>query len=138
MKKQLLLLIMILVPMMASAHYDAVNIDGIYYNIYNYPNIPGENHAEVIKNPDLYTGNVVIPSRVAFGGESYDVTDIDESAFRGCTGLTSVTIGSYVTIITSGAFKGCTGLTSVTLNSNAIVSKAYTESYNLKSIFGDQ
>ena len=34
MKKQLLLLIMILVPMMASAHYDAVNIDGIYYNIY--------------------------------------------------------------------------------------------------------
>ena len=127
---------MTLLPIVANANRYNVNIDGIYYNLYD---INLNNHfAEVIKNPDLYTGNVVIPSRVAFGGEGYYVTDIDESAFRGCTGLTSVTIGSYVTIIGSGAFKGCTSLTTVTLSSNAIVSKAYSESYNLKSIFGDQ
>ena len=43
------------------------------------------------------------------------VTSIDYSAFRGCTGLTSVTIGNSVTSIGGCAFYGCTGLTSVTI-----------------------
>ena len=43
------------------------------------------------------------------------VKSIGESAFRGCTGLSSVTIGNGVTSIGWGAFSGCTGLTSVTI-----------------------
>ena len=43
------------------------------------------------------------------------VTEIGNSAFSGCTGLTSVTIGNGVTSIGSDAFYGCTGLTSVTI-----------------------
>ena len=43
------------------------------------------------------------------------VTSIGRSAFYGCTGLTSVTIGNSVTSIGDCAFDGCKGLTSVTI-----------------------
>lgn len=49
-------------------------------------------------------GDVVIPE---------GVTEICESAFSCCTGLTSVTIPGSVTRIGEFAFRGCTGLTSV-------------------------
>ncbi len=43
---------------------------------------------------------------------------IDSSAFRGCSGLTSVTIGNSVTSIGSYAFEYCSGLTSVTIGNS--------------------
>ncbi len=43
------------------------------------------------------------------------MTSIGSSAFRDCTGLTSVTIGNSVTSIGSSAFRYCTGLTSITI-----------------------
>ena len=42
-------------------------------------------------------------------------TSILNSAFEGCSGLTSVTIPDSVTSIGSSAFMGCSGLTSVTI-----------------------
>ena len=42
------------------------------------------------------------------------VTSIGQSAFRGCSGLTSVVIPSRVTSIGKWAFFGCSGLTSIT------------------------
>ncbi len=47
-----------------------------------------------------------------------DPTSIGQSAFSGCTGLTSVTIPSSVTSIGQSAFQGCTGMTSVTIPSS--------------------
>ncbi len=44
------------------------------------------------------------------------VTSIDSYAFYRCTGLTSVTIGNSVTSINSSTFEGCTGLTSITVS----------------------
>ena len=40
---------------------------------------------------------------------------IADSAFYGCTGLTSITIPGSVTSIGNSAFSGCTGLTSITI-----------------------
>ena len=51
-------------------------------------------------------------------GTHYQVTSIGESAFWGCSGLTSVEIPSSVTSIGYGAFCGCRGLTSVVIPSS--------------------
>jgi len=45
-------------------------------------------------------------------------TSIGDSAFYGCTGLTSVTIPSSITTIQYESFRGCTGLTSITIPSS--------------------
>jgi len=60
MKKQLLLFVMILLPLVASA--DAVEIDGIYYNL-----ITKAKGAEVTSNPDKYSGDIVLPQEVKAG-----------------------------------------------------------------------
>ena len=46
------------------------------------------------------------------------VMSITDSAFNGCSGLTSVTIPDSVTSIGSSAFSGCSGLTSMTIPSS--------------------
>lgn len=113
------------------------------------------------------TGNLEIPPYVVNGIISYTVKFIGTDAFRGCTGLTSVSTPSSTYQIGSGAFSGCTGLTSVgisegveyiisdafsncphlttvNINSSALVSSSYsyntsTNDYdNLKKIFGNQ
>ena len=66
------------------------------------------------------------------------VTSIGKEAFFNCRSLTSVTIGNSVTSIGDDAFWNCSSLTSVTINSNAIMSKTYSGSQNLKNVFGAQ
>ena len=62
-----------------------------------------------------YSGSVTIPSTVEYNNKTYSVTRIGTSAFRDCTGLTSVTIPSSVTTIDDYAFQGCSNLTSLDL-----------------------
>ena len=73
---------------------------------------------------DEYTGDVVIPATVTYGGNTYSVTSIEVEAFAGCSGLTSITIPNSVTSIGSHAFYGCSGLTSVTIP-NSVTSIGY-------------
>lgn len=128
MKKQLLLLVMMLLPMVASVNvfaYDIAveNADGvkIYYNYIN-----NGNELEVTylhgpsssNNSSAYQGNVVIPEEVTFMSRTRSVTSIGNYAFSDCYFLTSVTIGNSVTSISNGAFSGCSGLTSVTIGNS--------------------
>ncbi len=130
MKRHLLLLIVALFPLFASA-YDA-KIDGIYYNF-------SGNEAEVTYlyyNTSDYSGTIVIPQSVTFKGKTYSVTSIGEYAFNKCSGLTSITIPESVTSIGDCAFSGCTSLTSITLGSGvtSIGSSAFSNCSSLTSI----
>ena len=64
------------------------------------------------------------------------VTSIGYSAFEGCSGLTSLSIPSSVTLIESGAFRGCSGLTSLTIPSSvtSIGSGAFEDCTGLTSL----
>ena len=46
------------------------------------------------------------------------VTHIGNSAFKGCTGLTEITLPTSICGIGDSAFDGCTGLTEITISSN--------------------
>ena len=64
------------------------------------------------------------------------VTSIGDSAFHGCSGLTSVTMGNCVTEIGKHAFKNCSSLTSVTMpDSVTLISEgAFYDCENLTDI----
>ena len=71
-------------------------------------------------------GELVLPSRFNKStGWSYAVTAIGSSAFRNCTGLTSITIPNSVTSIGKEAFQGCTGLTSITIPNSVTAISEY-------------
>lgn len=62
------------------------------------------------------TGDVVIPSEVIDSdGVKHKITSIGDSAFMGCSGLTSINIPDGVTSIGYSAFNGCTSLTSTNI-----------------------
>ena len=100
MKKQLLLLVLVMLPLVASA--DAVEINGIYYNLNTDDKV-----AEVTRNPDKYAGNIVIPGSFNYDNVAYSVTSIGDYAFYNCSSLASVTIPNSVTSIGIFAFSGC-------------------------------
>ena len=108
MKQTILSFLLALLPLAASA--DAVEINGIYYNL-----IPKGNAAEVTSNPNKYSGTVVIPETVTYNDVTYSVTNIGNDAFYGCNGLTSITIPNSVTCIGDYAFERCSSLTNITI-----------------------
>ena len=110
MKQTFLSILLMLLPMMASA--DAVEIDGIWYNL-----VPKAKEAEVTSNPNgsKYSGSIEIPASVTYNDIKYSVTSIGESSFWQNSDLTSVTIPNNVTSIGDHAFQYCSGLTSVTI-----------------------
>lgn len=67
------------------------------------------------QNPDLISGDLLIPSVVKYHRVEYAVNTISASAFKGCKDLKSVTISPGVRIIRADAFSGCSSLSSITI-----------------------
>ena len=112
------LILSVIFSISASA-YD-VEVDGIYYNLISKGNV-----AEVTTGDKNYSGDITIPSSIKVNDVDYAVTSIGISAFRTCSGLTSVTIPNSVTSIGSEAFDGCRGLTSVTIPNSVTSIEAF-------------
>ena len=94
MKRQLLLLAILLMPLMAMA--DAVEIDGIYYNLNE-----TDKTAEITECPYyyvLYSGDFVIPESITYNEIIYNVTSIGKYAFMH-TNLENINIPAGVTYI---------------------------------------
>ena len=141
MKKLCLLLVMILLPLVTSAHeFEVQNADGvtIYYNYIN----DGTELAVTFRGSSYndysneYTGNIVIPEEVTYMNMTRKVTSIGDRAFYDCSGLTSVTIPNSVTRIGDDAFDYCYRLTSITIPNSveSIGDWAFGYCYRLTSI----
>ena len=92
-----------------------IEINGIYYSLDT-----DNKTAEVISNPNKYSGDVNIPESVTYNSKTYKVTSIGDRAFYGCSGLTSIVIPNTVTCIDDRAFSLCSGLTSVNIPNGVI------------------
>ena len=66
------------------------------------------------------------------------VTSIRRSAFNSCTSLTSITIPNSVTTIGNKAFAGCTGLTEITIPDSVIKLEGQTSYRNYDNNNGEQ
>ena len=118
--KRLLLFLSALMLSIAALWAHDVEIGGIYYNLYESDKVAEVtyygNYYESVHNE--YSGSVTIPETITYNSEIYSVTSIGSSAFRYCSGLTSVTIPNSVTSIGDDAFSSCSGLTEILFSSN--------------------
>ena len=81
---------------------------------------------------------ITLPTTVKIGGKARKVTKISANAFKGCTKLTTVTIGKNVTSIGAGAFSGCKNLTKVVIGAGvkSIGKNAFLNCVKLKTVSG--
>lgn len=106
----LFLLQLLLFPLFSFAESTDVEVDGIFYTIYS------DGEAVVIRNPNEYSGDIVIPEKFSYKGKPYKVACIGKNAFRSCYNLTSVIMPNSVIRIEEDAFSCCGNLRNVTLS----------------------
>ena len=137
MKKHLLLLIMMLLPIVASADDSGSCGDNVTYTY-----IESTKTLIISGTGDMYHLN---PSYTPWNSYKTSiqtliiesgVTSIGNNAFDGCDGVTSITIPNSVTYIGGHAFDSCSGLTSVTIPNSvtSIGDCAFLGCYRLESI----
>jgi len=113
MKKQLLLLVVMLLPLVASAHdIEVKNADGktIYYNwIKDHTELEvtyGGSSKPYYSGDGVYTGSLSVPETVTYNGNKYPVTRIGDYAFYQSKNLTSVSLPQDLIDIGRSAFFG--------------------------------
>ena len=86
--------------------YSGVQIDGMYYNLWDYYDHYVNNvyttdyyYAEVTSNPNKYSAKVVVPASVEYNGQTYNVKAVGYEAFEDCSNLTSVTLPEGITVV---------------------------------------
>lgn len=115
----------------ASTYAYDFEVDGIFYNYISQQNNTVEvTYKDIFSNnADTYSNSVTVPSKVTYGGNTYNVISIGSSAFGYCSQLTSVTLPQSVTKIGSSAFYQCTGLQDINIPNSVTEIGAYAFQY---------
>ena len=134
MKKHLLSLLVLLLTTLSTHAFQSGDL---YYSIRT---DAAEVVAQDYGSENNYKGltTATIPISVSYNGTRYYVGWIGGGAFCQCTSLTSVNIayGSRTWVIEENAFKGCTGLTTISFGDavRQIGKNAFTDCSSLSSI----
>lgn len=108
--KKIIVLLVMFVSCVSAFAFD-VEIDGIYYNEKSSLGRKVKVTAPPVGKE--YKGEVVIPDVIDVEGATWKVAEIEENAFKGCSEITSVSLGANVELVGKNAFLGCKGLKSV-------------------------
>ena len=130
MKKIFLLLWFVLLGLSEIQAYQFEK-NGIYYDIVN-------GKAVVVSGGSvMYSGDVVIPETVEFGGQHYVVDSIGEWAFNACSGVMSVKLPEKLRVIGRLAFVDCYGLTSISFPASlkVIGDGAFSTCNSIKDVY---
>ena len=124
MKKKVLLLITLFLPVMACAQ---ICVDGIYYDRTD------DGNYKVIKNPNGYDEEVTIPSFV----NGIKVTEIDDEAFFNNLQVSVVNLPITIEKIGVRAFSACENIYSIEIPENVkrIDAYAFGSNPNLRDIY---
>ena len=116
MKKIMFVLLSILMPLLANGAPTTFQVGGI-----NYETLEEDNQAvKVTYGSTKYSGDIVIPATVTYGGKTYSVKKIGQGTFWECTGLKSIVLPEGLEAIENSSFYKCTGLKSITFPSTLI------------------
>lgn len=114
MKKSLLLFVLTLLPIAASAQCNVV-INDIWYMLSDDERTAQVYNLDYLWSPvKTYTGDIVIPPTVEYQGITYTVTSLGHWAFWDSE-ITSISIPNTVKHIENDAFQGCNKLTTLTI-----------------------
>lgn len=133
MKKELLLLVMILSSIVSSAYdFSVTDAEGKTF----YFNKLWDNDVAIVKGDIQYAGEVVIPEKVEYEEVIYSVVQIEGKAFMGCPDLISVVMPESITIIGNQAFESDWQMTSVSFSENitSIGESAFENCRNITQI----
>lgn len=89
------------------------NTDTIYYNKTKDPKIVFVTYDET--KDYSYVGDIKIPQHITVDGQKYIVGGIDNSAFKNCYALTSISLPIGIEYIGDDAFRNCTTLSEISI-----------------------
>ena len=114
--------------------YDA-EIDVIYYDFSGDEAYVTYKAMPPTSNKEAYSGSITIPDEVIYNDKTYSVTRIGNSAFQGCSNLSSVIIPNSVVFINPYAFESCSSLTSIDIPGSVMLinTSAFENCSNLTS-----
>ena len=123
-------------PSNPTGEKDAVEVDGLYYYLYDTKKAVVTYNPSVPNNEGCYSGDIIIPASITYEGVDYDVTAIGNYTFQYSENLTSVTIPEGVTSIGKAAFQQCFSLTAMTLPTSvtSIGENAFESCINLRTV----